>query len=77
MSINRFLQDKWEEENSNRKESMRSINEAQCSSGTKDVKIEWRLCDNCKKRKDHCMYIKGQWLCMICRGEKYGENRGK
>ena len=67
----RIAQEKWETERSNRRESIRSINREQDGYYRKDRK-EWRLCENCKKREDHCLYIKGQWLCMICRGEKYG-----
>ena len=40
--------------------------------------IPWRnvkncMCDECKERGDFCFLIKGQWLCMICRSEKYGK----
>ena len=42
--------------------------------------IPWRnvkscMCDECKERGDFCFLIKGQWLCMVCRGEKYGKKR--
>lgn len=31
------------------------------------------MCDECKEREDFCFLIKGQWLCMVCRGEKHGK----
>jgi len=34
--------------------------------------VKYCLCDECKIREEHCFLIKGQWLCMVCRGEKYG-----
>lgn len=38
--------------------------------------VLYKLCDNCKLRKEHCWLIKGQWLCMVCRCEKYGSKKG-
>lgn len=39
------------------------------------VNVRYRLCDECKEREEHCWYIKGQWLCMICRLGKYGKGQ--
>lgn len=34
------------------------------------VNVKNCICDECGGR-DFCFLIKGQWLCMICRGRKY------
>lgn len=68
--IDRFLQDKWEEERSNRKESVRSINEAQYPSDTPELHdYRYRRCKKCKNKKRRCMKIEGKWLCITCRGK--------
>ena len=37
--------------------------------------VRYKWCEHCKIRREYCFYIKGQWLCMICRIELYGKKK--